>query len=371
MTWIAIFIFAFTAVRIVVALINYVGKPWLKNIEPSEEALISVLIPARNEEKNIQRILESLIKQDYSNIEILVYDDLSEDQTASIVKDLSEHYSKIRYIQGVPLPIDWLGKNHACYKLSLHARGNYLLFLDADVNIGNGLMKNALAHVQKNNLALLSIFPVQEMYSLAERATVPLMNWILVSLLPLALTRLSNRKSLAAANGQFMFFDAEVYHRESYHETLKDHKVEDIAIFRLMKSRRLRVETLLSNKYPSCRMYHSWDEALSGFSKNVFEFFGGSRLFAILFGLITTFGFLFVLLGLPTVCLAVYFIMVISLRIMISLASKQNVLYNIILAPLQQITFLAVITRALILQNKKATQWKGRNIDQIIKEGEK
>ncbi|MFN2394165.1 MAG: hypothetical protein ABR597_00605, partial [Bacteroidales bacterium] len=85
----------------------------------------------------------------------------------------------------------------------------------------------------------------------------------------------------------------------------------------------------------------------------------------------TTFGFLFVMLGLPVAYLALYFIMVILLRILISMASKQNVFYNIILAPLQQITFLAVITKALILQNKKATQWKGRNIDQINKEKEK
>ena len=365
MTWLAIFVLSFTAIRLLVAFANLAGRQWLKESNSENQPLVSVLIPARNEEKNIGKILNDLVNHDYENLEIIVYDDISEDNTPEIVKKFAAQNPNIFLLEGKSLPQGWLGKNHACHNLATRARGKYLLFLDADVEIKNGLIKSAITHIQKHNLSLLSIFPVQNMNSFAERLTVPIMNWILVSLLPLVLTRISSRTSLSAANGQFMLFDAEVYHKEYFHKTLKDQKVEDIAIFRLMKSKGYKVETLLGNYSISCRMYHSWDDAVQGFSKNVFEYFGGSRLLAILFGIITTFGFIFVIWGLPIVYLLVYFSMAAILRIAVSIASRQNVFYNLILAPLQQLSFLYITFKALILQKKKATQWKGRNIDLI------
>ncbi|TVQ86707.1 MAG: glycosyltransferase [Bacteroidetes bacterium] len=363
MTWLAYFIVFFTTLRLLVALSNFILKRWLKERDLSEEPLVSVLIPARNEEKNIGRIVNDLVKHDYKNLEIIVYDDLSEDKTYQVVQEIAAKHGNVKVLNGEYLPEGWLGKNHACHRMSLQAQGDYLLFLDADVIIKKGLVKNALAHLRKYQLSLLSIFPVQIMKSFSERLTVPLMNWILVSLLPLISTRISSRPSLAAANGQFMLFEAEVYHKETFHKILKSHKVEDIAIFRLMKKKGYKVETLLGNKSISCRMYHSWDEAVKGFSKNVFEFFGGSRVLALLFGLLTTFGFVVILLALPLVFTLMYFLMVMLLRITISLASRQNVFYNLLFAPLQQINFLIVMVIALVLQNKKATTWKGRNID--------
>ncbi|MBW6479556.1 MAG: glycosyltransferase family 2 protein [Bacteroidales bacterium] len=365
MIWIAIFVLLFTAVRLLVAFVNLAGRQWLKKSVTDHEPLVSVLIPARNEEKNIGKILHDLANHDYPSLEVMVYDDLSEDKTPQIVKQIADRYENIVLIEGKPLPGGWLGKNHACHNLAMHARGKYLLFLDADVKIKNGLIRNAIAHTQNHKLKLLSIFPVQKMNSFAERLTVPVMNWILVSLLPLILTRISSRPSLSAANGQFMLFDAEVYHIENFHKTLKDQKVEDIAIFRLMKSKGYKVETLLGNDAISCRMYHSWDEAVQGFSKNVFEYFGGSRILALLFGLVTTFGFIFVIWSLPAIYLLLYFSMAAVLRIIVSVASRQNVFYNLILAPLQQLSFLYITFKALSLQKKKATQWKGRNIDLI------
>jgi len=363
MTWLAYFIVFFTSLRLLVALSNFFLRRWLRKGLLLNEPMVSVLIPARNEEKNIGRIVNDLINHDYNNLEIIVYDDLSEDNTYQIVHQFAIKHDNVKAIKGEFLPEGWLGKNHACHRLALQAEGDYLLFLDADVIIKKGLVKNALAHLRKYQLSLLSIFPVQIMKSFSERLAVPLMNWILVSLLPLIFTRISSWPSFSAANGQFMLFDAGVYHKETFHKVLKSHKVEDIAIFRLMKKKGYKVETLLGNNSIRCRMYQTWDEAVKGFSKNVFEFFGGSRVLAYLFGLLTTFGFLVVLLALPLIFTLLYFLMVILLRIIISLASRQNVFLNLLLAPLQQINFLIIMAIALVLQNKKATLWKGRNID--------
>lgn len=364
MIYLAIFVLWFALLRFGVVFFNVAGRQWLRKGEPEKHPLVSVLIPARNEEENIAALLDELSQHDYPNLEIFVYDDLSTDATYETASLKAEKDPRIQVLRGGELPEGWLGKNHGCHRLSLHARGEYLLYLDADVQIKKGLIKNALAHVVRHRLDLFSIFPSQKIYTLGERLTVPLMNWILVSLLPLALTRKAAWSSFSAANGQFMFFRAKVYHREQFHKTLKNQKVEDIAIFRLMKRKKYRVHTVLGNRQISCRMYRSWDESVMGFSRNVFEFFGGSKVLAFLFGIITTLGFIPVLLALPPVFTLSYFLLILLMRAMIAAASRQNIVLNLLLAPLQQLSFMFVMVKAAILQYKKTTLWKGRMIDE-------
>ena len=358
----AIFILFFTALRLIVALTNMVGRQWLKSGSLQYQPMVSVLIPARNEEENIANILEDIIGQDYQNLEVIVYDDHSKDNTRKIVETICLKDGRLRVISGRELPSGWLGKNHACHSLALQAKGEYLLFLDADVRIKNQLIKDAVAQMQKHSLTLLSLFPVQKTITFSEKIFVPLINWILLSLLPLALTRLSSRPSLSAANGQFMFFDAKVYHKEKFHEVMRHKPAEDISIFRLMKKNRYKVQTLLGNSKVSCRMYHSGKEALNGISKNIFEYFGGSLFIAIIFGIITTFGFITIVAGLPILYTILYFSMIILTRLIVSAISRQNILLNILLAPLQQTSFIITLVIAAIAKYRKTLLWKGRNI---------
>jgi len=164
MIWLAYFIFAFLVLRFLVSLSNLLFRQWLKQGIPSGNPLISVLVPARDEEKNIGRLLNELTGQNYKNIEIIVCDDNSGDSTAGITESFQKKDRRIRLIRGGPLPAGWLGKNHACHQLALVAGGEYLLFLDADVTVKPPLLGNALAHLQKRELALLSIFPMQLMH---------------------------------------------------------------------------------------------------------------------------------------------------------------------------------------------------------------
>jgi hypothetical protein len=169
------------------------------------------------------------------------------------------------------------------------------LFLDADVHIGNRLIDNAIAFTNRHDTGLISIFPKQIIVSAGEKITVPNMNLILVSLLPLILVRKLRFPSLAAANGQFMFFRQDVYKKILPHQLMKNNMVEDIAIAREFKRKCIRIACLLGDVNISCRMYTGFSDAVSGFSKNVIDFFGGSFLTAFLFWLITSFGFLAVL----------------------------------------------------------------------------
>ena len=362
MEYIAWFIFIFLGIRTFISLVNLLSKPWLKDEQPEKQPMISVLIPARNEERSIGRLLSDLSRQDYPDFDVLVYDDQSDDKTPDIVRQFSRDDERFRYIPGRSLPEGWNGKNHACYQLAREARGAYLLFLDADVRTGPTLLTKGVAYLQKKSLHLLSIFPKQEIRSFGERITVPVMNWILVSLLSLPLVRMLKFPSLAAANGQFMLFDAETYQQNQWHEKLKAVTVEDIEIARTMKEEGHRVQTLLGDDSIRCRMYESYGEAVEGFSRNVHAYFGNSHFVMGLFVVIVTLGFIPVWVSFGELGLLFYLGLAILNRVMVSAASDQKILTNVVLAPLQVGALWHISLKSLKNRFSGKTSWKGRTI---------
>jgi glycosyltransferase involved in cell wall biosynthesis len=363
MTILAYIILAFTLIQLLVALINLISETSLpKKIIQSSE-LVSVMIPARNEENKIGNILQDLIKQDYSNIEIIVFDDQSEDKTREIVKEFASADTRIRLVCSEGLPEGWLGKNYACHSLSKHSKGDYLLFLDADVRIKNNTIGKAVSFSRKHNLTLISIFPKQIIESTGERITVPNMNYILLSLLPLILVRKSKFPSLSAANGQFMFFKAGIYNSIEPHMLMKNNKVEDISIARYLKQNQYKISCLVGDDDINCRMYSGFTDAVTGFSKNVIAFFGNSFLLAVIFWLITTFGFLAVLFSLSEWLFIIYLAAYLLTRIFISISSHQNILYNLVFIIPLQISMGIFIYKAFINKFFRQYQWKGRSIE--------
>lgn len=358
--WIYI-LFAFAGIRLIVSTVNAYSSLYLPPASAGNNKLVSVLIPARNEEQNLPKLLQQLSQQTYSNLEILVYDDHSTDNTSNVVNAFSREDTRIRLISPEYLPEDWLGKNFACHKLSQKARGEVFLFLDADVKVSVDLVANSTGYFYQHELNLLSVFPSQEMKTWGEWLTVPLMNWILLSLLPLALVRKSKRPSLAAANGQFMMFDAANYRANCWHEQVKNSLVEDIIIVRKMKTFGYRTATLLGNNDVVCRMYNSFREGMRGFSKNVIEFFGGRCIVASLFSLIVLSPVV-----LPFVIelwlFAVYMLLILLIRVMVSFASRQPRLRNIYLHIPQMITFLWLVVRGCRVRMTGKYLWKDRSI---------
>jgi glycosyltransferase involved in cell wall biosynthesis len=362
MIYIAIFILGFALMRFLVTAINVIFDPRLRQSVIDEKPFVSVLIPSRNEENNIGNILKDLSNQDYSNIEILVYNDNSIDNTKTIVEQFSGHNPKIKLINAETLPEGWLGKNYGCHILSQYATGQYFLFLDADVRVNNTLIESAIAHMKKHKLGMVSIFPKQQMNTIGEKLIVPVMNVILLSLLPLILVRINKRHSLAAANGQFMLFNTNDYKKKKPHETVKSNKVEDIAIARLFKKDEIKIDCLTGNSAISCRMYTNYNEAVLGFTKNMAAFFGNSYFLSILYWFVTTFGIIFIFIGLPIGYSIGYILIALICRIFISIASEQKIIDNLIyMVPLQfsiaYINFMAIKNNYL-----KKNTWKGRDI---------
>ena len=135
--------------------LNSLDKSKTLNISP----LVSILIPARNEEKSIIRCLKSLVEQDYKNTEILVLDDNSTDNTKNIINKYIDDNKNIKLISGENLPNGWIGKHWACEQLAKNAKGNYILFLDADTAINKEIIKTAVSQMQIQSAELITTIP--------------------------------------------------------------------------------------------------------------------------------------------------------------------------------------------------------------------
>lgn len=351
----------FLGLRFLVALVNFLFHYRLPNAGIAPDLKLSILIPARNEEKNLGRILDCILNQDYGNFEVWVCDDHSSDGTPEILEAYSRRHPEIHGFTGEELRPGWTGKNYACHQLAAKASGDILLFVDADMEIHGDLLGKILAYLRKRKIALLSIFPRQLLITRGEQATVPVMNWILLSLLPLPMVTFGRRSSFSAANGQFMMFRANTYHKLQPHSIVRSSAVEDIEIMTLYKRSHHRCATLLGDHRVQCRMYTGYRAALEGFSRNVLHFFSGSLVWAFFYILFTTFGLMFIALwSLPWFWAALALAML--SRVLISLMSHQRVFRNLIMIPVQHVSFLWMVKMALVQKSRGSLQWKGREI---------
>ncbi|MEN9919902.1 MAG: hypothetical protein RL662_2338 [Bacteroidota bacterium] len=363
MIYIAYFILFIGALRLLVAFTNRITNIYLpKNASITNQSFVSILIPARNEEQTIGNLLNDIDKLSYTNYEVLVYNDESTDNTAHLVEQHIASNPKIKLVEGIKLEKGWLGKNFACHQLATKAQGRYLLFLDADVQVANNIIEKTVGLMQRHKLGLLSIFPKQIIKNKEVLLTIPLMNWILLSLLPLVFVRWSSWVSFSAANGQFMLFDADVYKLTQPHATCKASKAEDISICKYLKKRKIKVMTILGNDQIKCTMYTSLDESIDGFSKNIFAFFSDSIVFALLFALLTSFGSLYLLFILGFQVFLAYILSIILIRILVSKCSSQNTALNVLYMPAQHLVFLWIMGVAFLRSRNRSLTWKGRSI---------
>lgn len=355
-------IYFFLILRFCVTLFNFISNPKLTKVSHQYHDFVSVLIPARDEEKNILTLLQSIDQQDYQNIEVIVLDDHSSDETYNLCTAFAQKHPLFKIIKGKPLPNGWLGKNYACYQLAQQAKGKYLLFLDADEEVENGLINSSVYRTKVHRLALLSLFTNQVMVTLGEKLVVPLMHYMLLNLLPLRLIFLSKNPAFAAASGQFMFFEAGKYHQYQWHEKVKDQVVEDVEIMKQVKQNQLKGEGLLANGMIRCRMYNGYQDAIHGFSKNFLAPFNYSVVTFLLYLVFLIGGPVLVGLTLNLQLFLMMLSLIVLTRIMISLSSGQNAVYNVLLHPLQMISLMVVAYMSITKYLTKTTTWKGRKV---------
>ena len=232
-----------------------IKNPDARSKLPKRPPLISVLVPARNEEENIGNCLESLRSQDYPNFEVIVLDDNSEDNTAAIVTRYAERDNRIRLIRGKPLPPDWAGKPFACQQLAQEAKGSWLLFVDADTVHASHMLRSVLAMAMRLNTSMLSGFPRQINRSLPQKIAVPMIYFIIVGWVPLWWIHRSKSRMASIAIGQFLFFSRDEYWRVGGHEAVKARILDDIWMGIEVARHRGRHVAVDLSSVVSCDMY--------------------------------------------------------------------------------------------------------------------
>ena len=230
--------------------------------------MVSVIVPARNEEANLGTCLESLTRQEGVRVETIVVDDNSADRTRAI----AESFSNVRVVDPGTLPPNWTGKNNAMAAGAREAEGKWLLFTDADTVHKPGSLSRALAEAEEHGAALLSYSPEQEVHSFWERAVMP------VIFAELACTYrprdVCNPKSpVAAANGQYLLISREAYDAVGGHTAVSNNLLEDVALARLVKASGRRLRFRYARDAVRTRMYRTWSQMKEGWTKNLMLLF--------------------------------------------------------------------------------------------------
>jgi chlorobactene glucosyltransferase len=235
---------------------------------------VSVVVPARDEERSIGDCVRSLTAQDHRPIEVIVVDDGSADRTAAVAAAAGA-----RVVDAGPLPPGWAGKPHACAAGAAAASGDWLLFVDAATVVEPGLVSAALARARGRRLDVLSPHPRQEVVTFWERVVIP------AGFFLLAVTRDVRRindpqRRAAAVNGQCVLFRAAAYRELGGHGAVAGEVLEDVALGREAKRRGLRLEMVDGSRFIRTRMYRSAGEIWNGLTKNAALAAGGPALAA-------------------------------------------------------------------------------------------
>ncbi len=253
---------------------------------PAPAPLVSVVIAARNEADELPATLDSLLEQDYPNLEILVVEDGSTDGTRAVI---DARVPRVRSIVPPPLPAGWVGKNWACWIGVQAARGERLLFLDADVRLHPTAVRTAVAWADREGADLATIAPAIEMKGFWERVVLPF--YVQVVLTYFRAPHVNrDRSRTAMANGQFWLVRRETYTALGGHAAVRSFVLEDVAIARRFRAAGRRLRIAWTPELAVTRMYRERQEMFEGLLKNVHgTAYSSLRLVGFLAGLVGLF----------------------------------------------------------------------------------
>lgn len=341
--------------------------------DPARRPSVSVLIPARNEQRNIEACVRACLGAGYPLHEIIVYDDQSTDATPHILQALQREQPSLRVVQGGALPAGWVGKAHACHQLTHRASGDVLLFVDADTTLepgGVARMLSLLYPRRGSGADVVSAVPRQRMVGFGERLLVPLLHLTYTSWLPLLLVQHSRDPRFIAANGQLLALRHEAAVLLGGFSAVASEIVDDVAFCRHAKARGARVVFADGFRIARCRMYHSFREVWDGFSKNLYEGLGGQplRLGAVVALYLGAFVAPYVTLALalalpswaalaPTAACGVA--LNVALRALLALRFRHP-LEGVLLHPLSVLTLCGLALNSYRCTRRGALAWAGR-----------
>lgn len=331
---------------------------------------ISIIVPARNEEKRILPLLESIASQNYKNFELIVVDDNSDDKTSDVVTSYKEKIPALKVVRSENKE-GWCGKNAAIVRgfSEVDKDTEWLLFIDADCELKNNALLSVLDFAIKNSLDCLSLFPEVKSEKFFERLLLPSVG-AMVTLFNSPEEVNNPSSDRAFLNGQFIFIKKDVYSAVGTHELIKDAVLEDAALANVIKSRGYKIFLGFGENIFLVRMYNSFSEFVNGWTKNLYLIIGSNIPNLIKMVLITTLlsyvpviwlfiGLFFYQPPLSILLICGYFV-VLSFQTYLRYSSRTYPLYAS-LAPISStiISFIAIRSAYRYIR-KKGVDWKGR-----------
>jgi len=257
--------------------------------------MVSVIIPTRNESKRITPCIESMKAQTYPNLEVIIVDD-STDYTVDIINDIIKNDKRFKIIKEEKLDGGWVGKPHAMQQGSREAKGEWLLFIDADTSHDRDLITSAVKHAQKNKLDMLSILSELVCRSFWEKIIQPIPTGLLIFILPLG--KVNDPKSKNAfALGPFILIKHTVFDKIGGYEKIRGKIADDVEMAKLLKESGFKIGLAKAYDMMKLRMYEKLKDIWEGWSKNIFLGLvqkreiqsKGKQLLILLFGLFVVF----------------------------------------------------------------------------------
>ena len=243
-----------------------------------QRPLVSILIPCRNEQEHIAACLDSILEQKYSPLEILVLNDHSEDKSADILSHYANSHDNVTIIQGNSLPEGWTGKNWACHQLYVASRGDVLLYCDADTQIGQDLIRDAVAELENRALGFVTIFPERKTRNAFDRWIWSFTSWVIASWVPLWLAYQTRLGVLAVGFGQFLMLRRNAYEAIGGYEALRGNSLDDFGIARRIQAAGIDWRVYSGRGRLTTASYRSTKDAIEGYGKSIFPALGGSGL---------------------------------------------------------------------------------------------
>jgi chlorobactene glucosyltransferase len=262
--WLAVPLFVLWPLRRTTTLANY------SVAVPDPAPLVSVIVPARNEARNIEACVRSILSGSWPSIEVIVVDDHSSDGTGDIARRIAAADPRVTVIDNPDLPDGWIGKQWACHNGQLAARGTFLLFTDADTRHGSELLTRSMNAMRERGADLFTVAGSQTMETFWERLLQPHVFGMLAARFGDTEKVSRSRNPLdKIANGQFMLMRRDVYDRTGGHEAVRTHVAEDLRLAQEWTRLGYSVQIVAAFDYMNTRMYEGFGEIWRGWGKNI------------------------------------------------------------------------------------------------------
>jgi glycosyltransferase involved in cell wall biosynthesis len=324
-------------------------------------ATVAILLPVRNEAKNIQALVKTLKAQvGISNLKFYFLDDNSEDETLQLLHLEIAGDKRFHVIEGSELPVDWLGKPWALEQLRTQIKSEYLVCIDADVRLEPRAICAALNLLIEQNLDFLSPYPKQIANSFSERLIQPLLQWSWLATVPLRIAEKSSNPAFAVANGQFFIVRSEKMRVIGGYAAIKAEVLDDLQLARVLLRNGSKGTVISGAHIATCHMYESWQEVKSGYGKSLWAAFGSK------IGAIFTIALLFFTGIFPIIALmagssnALYALEFVILSRLISARVSNGRIIDSLLHPLSSALLIYLIFYSWLARGK--VQWKGRTV---------